>query len=385
MIGGLGRHVKCLAPALAELGVEVHLITPRMADGATAEQVSERLVVHRVSVSHPEAGDLIRETERVNRELATFAASLVSHSGPFDLVHAHDWQVAAAAIHHKHAFKVPLLATIHATERGRNGGGLDGPVASAIDHMEWRLCFEAWRIIVTSRYMAAEVMAFFHVPRDKIDLIPNGVEWNAPRLTDEQRAVFRRRFAADEERIVFFVGRLVHEKGVHTLIAAAPQVLAACPTVRFIVAGRGPLFDALRRMAQELGVGDRFEFLGYVSDADRDRLYQVADVAVFPSLYEPFGIVVLEAMTAGVPVVVANTGGFAEIVEPGELGLLHTPGDPGSLAQAILRTLRRPEEAATRARNALRVIDEVYHWSRIAARTRAVYERVVRERQEVVW
>lgn len=385
MIGGLGQHVKCLAPALSALGVDVHLVTPRMRGGAPEERVSARLTVYRIAVPHGGTGDVVRETERVNRELAAFAMALASRCGPFDLIHAHDWQVAAAAVHHKHAFKVPLLATIHATERGRNGGHVDNPLASAIDRMEWRLCFEAWRIVVTSRYMAEEVTRFFHVPHDKFDLIPNGVEESNHRLSGMERVAFRRRFAADEERIVFFVGRLVHEKGMQTLIAAAPQILAALPAVRFLVAGRGPLLDELRRMAQELGVGDRFDFLGYVSDAERDRLYQVADVAVFPSLYEPFGIVVLEAMTAGVPVVVANTGGLAELVGSEAVGLLHTPGDPDSLAQAVLHTLHHPEEAAARARNALHMLDEVYRWPRIAERTRAVYERVVWERQQVAW
>ena len=385
MIGGLGRHVKCLAPALAELGVEVHLVTPRLQGGAPEERTAARLTVYRVAVPHAETGDLVRDTERANRELAAFAAALSHRIGPFHIVHAHDWQVAAAAIHHKHAFKVPLLATIHATERGRNGGCADGPLASAIDRTEWRLCFEAWRIIVTSRYMADEVVRFFHVPRDKLDLIPNGVEWGNHRLADVERAAFRRRFAADEERIVFFVGRLVYEKGVHTLIAAAPQILEAFPAVRFLIAGRGPLLEELRRMAEAHGVGHRFHFLGYISDAERDRLYQVADVAVFPSLYEPFGIVVLEAMMAGAPVVVSSTGGLAEIVASQEVGLLHTPGDPRSLAQAVLHTLHHPEEAAVRVENALRMIDAVYRWSRIAERTRAVYERVVWERQQVAW
>jgi len=385
MVGGLGQHVKCLTLALSDLEVDVHLITPRKRGGVTEERVSERLTVYRVAVPHKETGDLLRDTDRANREMATFAMSLTSRVDPFDLIHAHDWQVAAAAVHHKHAFKLPLLATIHATERGRTGGHVNGPLGSTIDHTEWRLCFEAWRIIVTSRYMAEEVVGFFHVPRDKVDIIPNGVERSIHRLSDAELAGFRRRFAADHERVVFFVGRLVHEKGVQTLIAAAPQILTEFPGVRFVVAGRGPLMEELRRMAESHGVADRFNFLGYISDADRDSLYQVADVAVFPSLYEPFGIVALEAMTAGVPVVVSNTGGFAEIVGSKEVGLLHTPGDPNSLAQAILHTLRYPDEAIARARNALHVIDEVYNWSRIAERTLAVYERVVRERQQVKW
>jgi glycosyltransferase involved in cell wall biosynthesis len=279
-----------------------------------------------------------------------------------------------------------LIATIHATERGRNGGHVRDHFSALIDHTEWRLCYEAWRVIVTSRYMADELARLFQVPRDKLDVIPNGVDFaDYETLKHEDLAEFRRRFAADDEQLVFSVGRLVYEKGMQTLVAAAPEILAEFPSVRFVVAGRGPMLEELRNMATALGVAHRFCFTGYISDAERDRLYRVADVAVFPSLYEPFGIVVLEAMAAGTPVVAAGVGGLAEIVELHETGMTHYAGNAESLAWAVRHTLRHPEWAAARARNALRRIREVYNWPYIAERTLEVYERVVRERQQVVW
>ena len=125
------------------------------------------------------------------------------------------------------------------------------------------------------------------------------------------RLEFRRQYAAPDEKMVFFIGRLVTEKGVGVLIEAVPIILSRYPNCKFVVAGKGPALDYLMRRARELGVYERIYFTGFVDDAVRNNLYHVADVAVFPSLYEPFGIVALEAMAAQVPVVVSNVGGFA--------------------------------------------------------------------------
>ncbi len=116
---------------------------------------------------------------------------------------------------------------------------------------------------------------------------------------------------------MFYVGRLVHEKGVQVLLEAAPIILASHPRTKFVIAGKGPSESYLKHLAQERGVANSVYFTGYIDDATRNRLFSYANVAVFPSLYEPFGIVALEAMAARTPVVVTNTGGLAEIVEDG--------------------------------------------------------------------
>ena len=196
---------------------------------------------------------------------------------------------------------------------------------------------EAWRVIVTSYYMAHEVVEYFGVANDKLDVVPNAVS-TAPYQNHDPAALrdFRRRFAADDEALVFHVGRIVYEKGLQVLVAAAPIILSHVPRVKFVIAGRGPMVDELRLSADRLGLGHAFYFTGYISDEDRDGLYQVADVAVFPSLYEPFGIVALEAMAARVPVVVSSVGGLTEVVENHVTGMTAYPGNPNSLAWAII-------------------------------------------------
>lgn len=195
---------------------------------------------------------------------------------------------------------------------------------------------------------------------------------------------FRGQFASSQEKMILHVGRIVHEKGLHLLVQAAPKILTQ-HKAKFVVVGMGDLLDGLRRQAQELGVGRNFHFTGFIPDEDRDRLYKVADCAVFPSLYEPFGIVALEAMAARVPVVVSKVGGLKEVVKHGETGITVYPNNPDSLAWGILHTLEHPEWAEMRVENAYRMVKEEYGWDQIARRTIEIYQRVVEERDASDW
>jgi glycosyltransferase involved in cell wall biosynthesis len=294
--------------------------------------------------------------------------------------------VSFAGIDLKHAFKLPLLATIHATEWGRNHGSLQTDLQRAIHNAEWWLTFEAWRIITTTEFMRREVETAFGVPADKIDVIPNGVDPSRfDRLRCENLAPFRARWAAPEEALVFNVGRVVWEKGVQVLVEAVPRVLVSRPATKFVVAGTGGALETVRARAAQLGVEGHLTFTGFISDDERDRLFCVADCAVFPSLYEPFGIVALEAFAARVPVVASDVGGFSEIITNHETGILVSPNNPDSLAWGILHTLNHPEWSRARVENAYRVATTRYSWRAIAAQTIRCYEQVVAERAETVW
>ena len=276
---------------------------------------------------------------------------------------------------------MPLLSTIHATEHGRNRGNISSDISQSIHGTEWWLTYESWRVICCSDYMAKEVSTVFRTPLDKMDVIPNGVDTaRFDALAGADLSDFRLRYAAPDERIVFHVGRIVHEKGLGVLVESVPRVLAGYPKTKFVIAGTGGFLESAKRRAAELGVADSIYFAGFIPDADRDRLFKVADVAVFPSLYEPFGIVALEAMAARTPVVVSQVGGLAEVVDHNETGLLVYPDNPESLAWGILETLRHPDWAAARSDNAYRKVMTEYNWHSIAERTAAVYERIVRER-----
>jgi glycosyltransferase involved in cell wall biosynthesis len=384
VVGGMGKHVTELAPALAALGIEVYLLTPLLRGGAARERV-DGVEVLRIPVPPMEDYEFVSFAQQANRELEYAALALRDELGHIDLLHAHDWLVSHVASALKHRWRVPLVATIHATERGRGRGYLTSTHAERINGLEWWLTYEAWRVIVCSQFMANEVESYFTTPPDKIDVVPNGVHvLPDPFATPADRLAFRRRFAADNEAIVYYVGRVVYEKGLGVLLAAWPRVLATL-RARLVIAGTGGYLDALKAQAWELGISGNVLFTGFVSDADRDRLYRIADVAVFPSLYEAFGIVALEAMAARCPVVVSDTGGLGEVVQAHKNGISVPPDDPEKLAWGVCHSLAQHEWSLKRATQALHDVREQYTWARIAFSTAAIYQRIYDEWQAGTW
>lgn len=377
VVGGLGRHVAELSHALAELGSRVTVLHGLRRHEA-ADEVEERgaLTVLRARDHAPGPPGLAQEVVQRNVAMLQAVLQRVAAGERFDVVHAHDWLTAHAARAVKHALQIPLIATIHATEMGRNGG-LFNEVQRHISDTEWWLAFEAWRVICCSRAMREELVRVFQVPLDKLHVIPNGVAPEPRTASPGEILEARRRYAADSERLIFFVGRLVYEKGVDLLIRALPRVLAAHPQTVLVVAGKGPEREGLEALARDLGVWGRVRFAGHIGDGERNRLYQAADVAVVPSRYEPFGIVALEAMALGAPLVAAGAGGLAEVVEHGRTGLLFRPGDPWSLAEQLIAALDFPALRAALRRHAREAVRERFDWKRVAERTLDVYRSVL--------
>lgn len=399
LVGGLGRHVAELVPALVRRDIDVHVLTtgidgapPREEDsGANAVPGANAVrgtTIHRIPMPARSGGypDFYTGARHANESLAVAGRSIVESLGPFDLIHNHDWLTAFAARELKHRHRLPMVATIHATERGRGRGRLSGPEAQRINDAEWELTYEAWRVITTTQYMADELESYFSTPADKIDIIPNGID---PRrfqaLEGADLSAFRTRYALAEEKLVLYVGRIVREKGVEVLVRSMPLVLAEVPEAKLVIAGKGPELDHIRRLAWELDLSHKIQLPGYISIEDRDRLYKVADCAVFPSLYEPFGIVALEAMAARTPVVVSEVGGLREVVRHAETGITIYPNNPESCAWGIVHTLQHAEWARMRVENAYREVLTVYDWDAIAASTIEVYRRVAQERAATEW
>lgn len=394
IVGGIGTHVSALVPALARRDVQVTVLTPRLSRGEPELDIDPNLRIVRIDPPLSAIGNIYVDAMESNRAMETWAnanwsqigAGDSSREGGFDLVHAHDWLVAFAGIALKRSHKVPLVATFHATERGRSGGHLNWEMSRSINQTEWSLAYEAWRVITVSRSMMDEVIGYFQLPRDKIEVVPNGVDTQRfDRYGESGLASFRENWAKQDEQIVFFVGRLESQKGPHLLVESAPRVISQFPNAKFIIAGTGTLERSLKTRIEDLGLGDKVRITGFISDSDRDKLYKVADVAVFPSVYEPFGIVALEAMAAGCPVVVSNVGGLKEVVENNETGIVVFPENVESLTWGIVHTLRRRDWASVRAQKAYRKAREELGWDRIAERTAGIYERVVRERCQVRW
>jgi glycogen synthase len=371
--GGLARHVRKLSEALVEQGTEVHVLT-RGGEESPAEEETAGVLIHRVrEPTRPtDLGEFVAWVERMNSDMLAAGVELGDRHD-FDLVHGHDWLVAIAGDHLARRFGAPLVTTIHATEHGRHQGWVDKHPQSHIHGVERWISNRADRVIVCSFYMREQVADIFGVPDERISVIWNGIDPEDLRPHDERELNrLRSQFAAQQEKLVLLIGRLVYEKGFQLAIEAMPALIERHPETRFLVAGSGTHEQELRRQAEELVLMNHGTFLGWMGDDVLHSLYRIADVCVVPSIYEPFGLVALEAMASGCPCIVADTGGLREVVPHEEAGLRFGARDPDSLVEAVERVFSdhdlRERLVAEAAEHVLR-----FDWDDVAARTGEIY------------
>jgi glycogen(starch) synthase len=380
VVGGLGRHVHQLSAALVAAGHEVTVIT-RHAPGAPLEEYVAGVRVVRAPEDPPlfplSTPTLLAWTMAFNHTL-TRAALRAAETAEFDVIHAHDWLVTHTAVTLKEHLDLPLIATIHATEAGRHQGWLPGEMNKCIHSVEYWLGHVANRVLVCSGYMRWEVTRLLELSAGKVEVVPNGVDpavWRAPA---KEIAAARWRYAG-EGPLVGFAGRLVYEKGVQDLVAALPRLRAHHPGLRLVISGDGPYRQQLQDEVHDRRLQRAVSFTGFLSETDLPPVLAAVDTVVVPSIYEPFGMVALEAASAGAPLAVATTGGLAEIVEPGVNGVTFPAKDPDALADAVSTVLADPGYAGRIAGAARTMIAERYSWSTVARRTVEAYATAIRQ------
>ncbi|MGG1661643.1 1,4-alpha-glucan branching protein domain-containing protein [Brevibacillus sp. NRS-1366] len=366
VVGGLGRAVYDLSRHLVRQGIEVHVLTGS-SDCVAKQEMMDSVHVHRLPTYIPaEQEDFMQWIFQLNLAMVDAVEGLMSNGFQADVIHAHDWLVNWAAVELKRRLSIPLITTIHALEHGRHQG-IHTPMQHRIHECERMLTAASDRVLVCSHYMGQEVMRLFSVAQEKLSVIYNGVEAVAAREGDLQQ--LRQELGLGDGPILFFVGRLVREKGVHLLVEAVVRLAGAYPALKLVIAGKGPMEADLKRLAVQMGVADRVLFLGFVDDVRRNQLFCLADVAVFPSLYEPFGIVALEAMAFGTPLLVADTGGLREIVRHGENGATMYTGDVESLVNQLHWMLGNPDRRYQMAKAAENDVRQHYDWAYLARKT----------------
>ncbi|MGH2865694.1 MAG: glycosyltransferase family 4 protein [Solirubrobacteraceae bacterium] len=376
--GGLARHVRKLAEALVRQGVRVDVLTRGVGSEPDLQRTSVRdsggVVVHRVrEPGWPRDLDrFVAWVEQMNEDMLVAGTALAAERS-YDLVHGHDWLVGSASAALADKIGVPCVTTIHATEHGRHQGWVDKPPQSHIHSVERWMARRADALIVCSYYMRGHVADIFDIDERRVAVIPNGVDPAELRPTGDLQSL-RSEFAHPRERLVLLVGRLVYEKGFQLALEALPNVIERVGDVRFLVAGSGTHEAALKAQAELLGLSEHGTFLGWIGDDVLHSLYRIADLCVVPSIYEPFGLVALEAMASGCPCIVADTGGLREVVPGGErVGLRFDGGDAEHLGVMIERLL---VDGALRDRLVTQASEHVlrFDWDDIAARTRDIYD-----------
>jgi glycogen(starch) synthase len=371
--GGLSRAVRKLSEGLVGQGVEVHVLT-RGGGRLAAEEDRHGVTVHRVREPDFPKDDLdafISWVDHMNDDMRAAGAQLAERLD-FDLVHSHDWLVARAARRLARSMRVPWLVTVHATEYGRHQGWVDKHPQSHIHAVERRMVRDADRVITCTHYMRRHVAEAFAIDPGKVTAIPNGIDPSDLHPVDDLPRL-RRRYAQPHERLILLVGRLVYEKGFHLALDALPGLIERLGNVRFLIAGSGTAEAELKAQAERLGLMPHGTFIGWTGDEELHSLYRIADLCLVPSIYEPFGLVALEAMASGCPCIVADTGGLREVVPGGgRVGMRFRPRDPASLARMAARLLTDDalrERLIAEASEHIRLFD----WADVARQTAGVY------------
>ena len=371
--GGLARHVRKLAEQLVAQGHDVHVLT-RGGGHLSADEVRHGVQVHRVREPDFPKDDLdafISWVDHMNEDMRAAGAELVEEIGP-ELVHSHDWLVAGAARKLARDAGVPWLVTVHATEYGRHQGWVDKHPQSHIHAVERRMVRGADRVITCSHYMRRHVADVFGIPASRVTAIANGIDPSDLQTVPDLPRL-RARYARPDERLILLVGRLVYEKGFHLALDALPGLVDRLGNVRFLIAGSGTAEAELKEQAERLGLMEHGSFVGWTGDDELHSLYRIADLCLVPSIYEPFGLVALEAMASGCPCIVADTGGLREVVPGGgRVGLRFRPKDSkalGRMAEQILADDALRDRLVAEAREHVLRFD----WADVARQTAAVY------------
>jgi len=300
----------------------------------------------------------------------------------YDLVIAHDWLSAISGIAIKRELALPFVFHVHSTEKGRTMGN----GSEVVSNIEMRAARMADMTVTVSNAMKDELISL-GFPTEKIRVVHNGVDpqkYSPEQVSSEKVAEVRARYELKEnDQMVLFLGRLVWVKGVDKLITAMMHVLQKAPNAKLVIVGLGDMQDYLTRLVQNLRLQDAVKFrFEFIPEEERIAHYAACDVAVFPSLYEPFGIVALEAMSMEKPVVVGASGvsGMREVVVPAgqeQTGFHVNPNDPTDIALGIISALQDPKESLRLGQNGRKRVLQEFSWDIIAKKTIQIYNELL--------
>ncbi|WEL19166.1 glycosyltransferase family 4 protein [Candidatus Nanohalococcus occultus] len=361
--GGIAAHCEDLATTLADQGHEPVVISYGPQEGVEHRDGVE---IHRVN-STDRANDTLSWAMRLGHEIEQKAIEL-SKGKQFDLVHAHDWMAVPGATGIKKTLQIPMVFTIHSTQKGRDG--IDSKYQSTIHNLEWYGTYEAEEVITVGKDFCEEVKHVFDVPEEKVNYIPNGVDLE--KFDSHSHDLNYNDYALDWENIVLFVGRMYPQKGPGHLIEAMPEILDRNPEAKFVMCGSGAT-EHYKGLAKQQ-VGQKVHFPGYVAEEELLSLMKNAKMTVAPSVYEPFGIVPLEAAACRTATVGSYVGGMKDTIVHEYTGLHTYPEDSNSIAHQVSRALNDPGWSDWMGDKARERVEDNFRWEQISAWTTGIYQ-----------
>ena len=398
LVGGLGTYAEYITREFVGLGHDVAVFTLNSGDLKTRE------ILKGVEVHRPEIADasnvlpmfVIDDLKRWGTNIRFFNDIFISNvlcatkliNGlikkeryHFDVVCVHDWLSSISGIIVKNETKIPAVFHVHSTEWGRSGGW----GSNVVSYFESATAEATDRIITVSHAMREDLVRHGW-PKSKISVVWNGVDperYNSKKCKKEDIQKIRHRYGIQQdERMLFFLGRLTWVKGVRNLVQAMPQILEEYPKTKLVILGKGEEQSDIVETASRLGIKDNvschFEF---VPEEERILHYAASDICIFPSIYEPFGIVSLEAMSMAKPIVVGAQGvvGFREQVVPSgpeQNGIHVNGGNPADIAWGVKQVLKDPKKAKKWGENGRKRVFSYFTWTKAAEQTLEIYKNL---------
>jgi glycogen(starch) synthase len=401
IVGGLGTYAAEITRKFVLLENDVTVFT--MNDdtgGLPTRELWRGIEIHRplhVDVSDSLPDVIAEDIRKWGRGIHLFSKLLVynyltaskmvnelvrSEGFLYDIVIAHDWLSAMGGIAIKRELDLPFVFHVHSTEKGRTMGN----GSEVVSNIELRAAQTADMIVTVSYAMKDELIGL-GFPAEKIKVVYNGVDpqkYNQDQVNNEKIHEIRQKYGLKEnDNMILFIGRLVWVKGVDKLIAAIPHVLQKVPNAKLVIVGLGDLREYLERIVQNLKLQDVVKFcFEFIPEEERIAYYAACDVAVFPSVYEPFGIVALEGMSMSKPVVVGASGisGMREIVVSSgqdQCGFHVNPNDPTDIAWGIINSLQDSQRKFLLGQNGRKRVLQEFTWDAIAEKTSQLYSELL--------
>jgi glycogen synthase len=400
IVGGLGTYAAEITRKFVLMDNDVTVFTMND-DGGTlpTREIWRGIEIHRplhIDVSDSLPDVIAEDIKKWGRGLRLFGNLLVynyltasklinelikKQGVNYDVVVAHDWLSIMGGVTVKKESELPLVFHVHSTEKGRTlGNG-----SSVVSNIELRGAKMADMIITVSYAMKDELIQL-GFPKDKIEVAYNGVDpqkYDPESVSSEQVQKIKSFYGLkDDDLMILFLGRLVGVKGVDKLIMAMPHVLSKIPNARLVIVGVGDQQEYLMNLTRTMRLNEyvRFRF-DFIPEEERILHYAACDVAAFPSYYEPFGIVALEAMSMEKPVVVGAAGvsGMREIVvccSDEQCGYHIDPNNPSDIAWGIISSLENPERRKWLGKNGRKRVLNEFTWNKITEKTLQLYEDV---------
>jgi glycogen(starch) synthase len=396
VVGGLGTYAENITQEFLDIGHDVCVFTLNRG-GLKTREILKGVEVHRPLIADASnvfpffvVDDLKKWGTNIKLFNDIFIYNILSATKflnglikkekyNFDVVCVHDWLSSISGLVIKNESKIPVVFHTHSTEWGRSGG----QGSEVVSHLEGAMAQSADKIITVSYAMQQDLVRHGWSP-SKISVVWNGVdpEKYNPRIVKKEDVMkIRARYDVPENwNMLLFVGRLAWVKGVRNLLVAMPSVLKEYPNTKLVILGKGEEQSDIVETAERMGIKEKVVYrFDFVPENERILHYAAADACVFPSTYEPFGIVSLEAMAMEKPVVVGARGvvGFKEqVLSAGtDQNGIHVNGeDPSDIAWGIKEVLRNPDKARNWGENGRKRVIEFFTWRKVAEETLKIYE-----------